>query len=193
MQYFRASCEDRGIDWHTQGSTMSSIKHSWAMMTAGVRDVLNSNRRVKDSQTTGNLSEEDVISMAMVSTMSTDLNNSARGDREKDVKDGRIHVRPSKVVHVAFVAARRELAPVENYGIKAARDHHRALAIGLPQGADSGGPSGNSEGGSAGVGKRPEAQPTSAHTPTLDVSSAVQQYQRAPEFVYPQTSAAPLC
>jgi len=70
---------------------------------------------VKNVKTTGNLTEEDIISGAAARSCSLDISESIRNDREKDKRKGKAAKRKAKLAHCKWVGCWRVLRTPEKF------------------------------------------------------------------------------
>lgn len=130
MEDVRALREAAGVNWATHGRTLSSLQHHWTLASQGIHDFANAYRRVKDAQPTGNVSEEELISRAIASTVSKELYKSMREDRAKDEKECPTRERAEKTMIFEFVGCLRILRHQDQFSGVAAASARRARAIG---------------------------------------------------------------
>jgi len=88
---------------------MSALEKQFKKIRKGVSTFTSHYLAVKNMHTTGNLSEEDIISGAVTRHCSLDIYQAMRNDREKDKRQGKTAKRKAKMAHCKWVACWRVL------------------------------------------------------------------------------------
>jgi len=84
---------------------------------------------VKNMQTTGNLSEEDIISAAVARYCSLDIYEAIRKDREQDKRKGKASKRKAKLAHCKWAACWRVLRMSEKFSGAANTTDHLSVDL----------------------------------------------------------------
>jgi len=90
-------------------SNVSAVKKQFKKIRTGVSSYTSHYVAVKNMQTTGNLTEEDIISGAVARYCSLDIYESIRSDREKDKREGKTAKRKAKLAHCKWEGCWRVL------------------------------------------------------------------------------------
>jgi len=88
---------------------VSALQKQFKKIRTGVSSCTSHYLAVKNIQTTGNLTEEDIISGAVARYCSLDIYESIRSDRQKDKREGKTTKRKAKLAHCKWVACCRVL------------------------------------------------------------------------------------
>jgi len=92
--------------------SVSALEKQFKKTRKGVSTFTSHYLSVKNMQTTGNLSEEDIISGAVARYCSLDIYEAIRNDREKDKRQGKTAKRKAKLAHCKWLACWRVLGPL---------------------------------------------------------------------------------
>jgi len=96
-------------------SNVSALEKQFKKIRKGVSSFTSHYLAVKNMQTTGNLSEEEVISGAIARYCSLDVYESIRKEREQDKRKGKAAKRKAKLAHCKWVACWRELRTSDKF------------------------------------------------------------------------------
>jgi len=94
---------------------VSALEKQFKKIRKGVSTFTSHYLAVKNMQTTGNLSEEDIISGAVARYCSLDIYEAIRNDREKDKRQGKTAKRKAKLAHCKWVACWRVLRTSDKF------------------------------------------------------------------------------
>jgi len=95
--------------------SVSALEKQFKKTRKGVSTFTSHYLSVKNMQTTGNLSEEDIISGAVARYCSLDIYEAIRNDREKDKRQGKTAKRKAKLAHCKWLACWRVLRTSDNF------------------------------------------------------------------------------
>jgi len=95
--------------------TVSALEKQFKQIRKGVSTFTSHYLAVKNMQTTGNLSEEDIISRAVARYCSLDIYEAIRKDREQDKRKGKAEKRKAKLAHRTWVACGRILRTSDKF------------------------------------------------------------------------------
>jgi len=98
---------------------VSALEKQFNKIRKGVRTLTSHYLAVKNMQTTGNLTEEDIISGAVARYCSLDIYESIRNDREKDKRKGKAAKRKVKLAHCKWVGSWRVLRTSDKFSASA--------------------------------------------------------------------------
>ena len=94
---------------------VSALEKQFKKIRKGVSSFTSHYLAVKNMQTTGNLTEEDIISGAVARYCSLDIYESIRSDREKDKRKGKTAKRKAKLAHCKWVGCWRVLRTSDKF------------------------------------------------------------------------------
>jgi len=94
---------------------VSALEKQFKKIPKGVSSFTSHYLAVKNMQTTGNLTEEDIISGAVARYCSLDIYESIRSDREKDKRKGKTAKRKAKLAHCKWVGCWRVLRTSDKF------------------------------------------------------------------------------
>jgi len=94
---------------------VSALEKQFKKIRKGVSTFTSHYLAVKNMQTTGNLSEEDIISGAIARYCSLDIYEAIRKDREQDKRKGKAAKRKAKLAHCKWVACWRVLRTSDKF------------------------------------------------------------------------------
>jgi len=94
---------------------VSALEKQFKKIRRGVSTFTSHYLAVKNMQTTGNLSEEDIISGAVARYCSLDIYEAIRKDREQDKRKGKAEKRKAKLAHCKWVACWRVLRTSDKF------------------------------------------------------------------------------
>ena len=126
---------------------VSALMKHFKRIRKGVSTFTSHYLAVKNMQTTGNLTEEDIISGAVARYCSLDIYESIRNDREKDKRKRRAAERKEKLAHCKWVGCWRVLRTSEKFSGSA--NTVDDASVDLDASSDADGESGNTSGPSS--------------------------------------------
>jgi len=94
---------------------VSALEKQFKKIRKGVSSFSSHYLAVKNKQTTGNLTEEDIISGAFARYCLLDIYESIRSDQEKDKRNGKTAKRKAKLVHCKWVGCWRVLRTSDKF------------------------------------------------------------------------------
>ena len=94
---------------------VSALEKQFKKIRKGVSSFTSHYLAVKNMQTTGNLTEEDIISGAVARYCSLNIYESIRSDREKDKRKGKTAKRKAKLAHCKWVGCCRVLRTSDKF------------------------------------------------------------------------------
>jgi len=98
---------------------VSALDKQFKKIRKGVSTFPSHSLAVKNIQTTGNFSEEDIISGAIARYCSLDICEAIRNDREQDKREVKAAKRKAKLAHCKWVACRRVLRTSDKFSCAA--------------------------------------------------------------------------
>jgi len=116
-----AAVHEKWTDLMTKKGTLrvnrnvSALEKQFKKIRKGVSTFTSHYLAVKNMQTTGNLTEEDIISGAVARYCSLDIYESIRNDREKDKRKGKAAKRKAKLAHCKWVGCWRVLRTSDKF------------------------------------------------------------------------------
>jgi len=95
--------------------SLSALEKQFKKIRKGLSSFTSHYLAVKNMQTTGNLTEDDIISGAVARFRSLDIYESIRSEREKDKRTGKTAKRKAKLVHCKWVGCWRVLRTSDKF------------------------------------------------------------------------------